>query len=82
MPKATAYDLLGEISRKVPANEDIKLDIIELDIRPKKVIIRGTVDSAAAVDELQAKLEEHRVLRGDHQGRRSPRCRAGPRASP
>ena len=56
VPKATAYDLLGEISRKAPANEDIKLDILELDIRPKKVFIRGTVGSAAAVDALQEKL--------------------------
>jgi general secretion pathway protein L len=56
VPKATAYDLLGEISRKAPPNEDIKLDILELDIRPKKVFIRGTVGSAAAVDTLQEKL--------------------------
>ena len=56
VPKATAYDLLGEISRKAPPNEDIKLDILELDIRPKKVFIRGTVGSAAAVDALQEKL--------------------------
>ncbi|HEY0710577.1 MAG TPA: type II secretion system protein GspL [Polyangia bacterium] len=57
IPKATAYDLLGEISRKVPSNETVKLDILELDIRPKKVFIKGTVGSAAAVDELQNKLK-------------------------
>ena len=51
VPKATAYDLLGKISRKAPPNDDIKLDILELDIRPKKVFIRGTVGSAAAVDD-------------------------------
>jgi general secretion pathway protein L len=56
VPKATAYDLLGEISRRAPPNDDIKLDILELDIRPKKVFIRGTVGSAAAVDTLQEKL--------------------------
>jgi general secretion pathway protein L len=56
VPKATAYDILGEISRKAPPNDDIKLDILELDIRPKKVFIRGTVGSAAAVDTLQEKL--------------------------
>jgi len=58
IPKATAYDLLGEVSRRVPSNKDVKLDIFELDIRPNKVYIRGTVDSAAAVDELQSKLGE------------------------
>jgi hypothetical protein len=57
VPKATAYDLLGEISRKAPPNDDIQLDIQELDIRPKKVFMRGTVGSAAAVDELQEKLQ-------------------------
>jgi general secretion pathway protein L len=58
IPKATAYDLLGEISRRVPAGDKVKLDITELDIRPKKVFIRGTVESAAAVDELQQRLDE------------------------
>jgi hypothetical protein len=58
IPKATAYDLMGEISRRVPEGDKIKLDITELDIRPKKIFIRGTVESASAVDELQQKLDE------------------------
>jgi general secretion pathway protein L len=58
IPKATAYDLLGEISRRVPESDKIKLDITDLDILPKKVVIRGTVESAAAVDELRRKLDE------------------------
>jgi general secretion pathway protein L len=57
IPKATAYDILGEISRKVPSNDEMKLDILELDIKPKKVFIRGTLDSFKAVDDLQAKLK-------------------------
>ena len=51
-------DLLDQISRKVPSDDKIKLDIMELDIRPKKTFIKGTVDSAAAVDEIGAKLKE------------------------
>ena len=58
LPKATAFDLLDQISRKVPSDDEIKLDIMELDIRPKKTFIKGTVDSAAAVDEIGAKLKE------------------------
>jgi general secretion pathway protein L len=58
LPKATAFDLLDQISRKVPSDETIKLDIMELDIRPKKTFIKGTVDSAAAVDEIGTKLKE------------------------
>ena len=68
IPKATAYDLLGEISRKAPPNEDIKLDILELEIRPKKVSIRGTVGSARAVDLLQEKLKTIDCFESINQG--------------
>jgi general secretion pathway protein L len=65
IPRATAYDLLGEISRKAPPTADIKLDIIELEIRPKKVTMRATVGSAAAVDQLQDKLKTIECFEGD-----------------
>jgi len=81
VPKATAFDLLDQISRKMPpalavapppadgakpaeeakpkpAGGGIKLDVSELEIRPKKTFIKGTVDSAAAVDDMAAKLKE------------------------
>src|SRR4030095_4517224 len=58
LPKATAFDLLDQISRKIPSAEKVKLDVMELDIRPKKTFIKGTVDSGAAVDEIATKLKE------------------------
>jgi general secretion pathway protein L len=58
LPKATAFDLMSEISRRLPGADKIKLDITQLDIAPKKATIRGTVDSAAAVDEMVTKLNE------------------------
>jgi general secretion pathway protein L len=58
LPKATAYDLLDQISRRAPAADHVKLDILELDIRPKKTFIKGTVDSAAAVDEMATKFKD------------------------
>ncbi|HTA18664.1 MAG TPA: hypothetical protein VK989_05195, partial [Polyangia bacterium] len=58
LPKATAYDLLDQISRRVPPADKVKLDIAELEIRPKKTYIKGTVDSAAAVDEMATKLKD------------------------
>jgi Tfp pilus assembly PilM family ATPase len=58
VPKASAFDLLDQISRKVPPADKIKLDVGELDIRPKKTFMKGTVDSGAAVDEIAAKLKE------------------------
>jgi Tfp pilus assembly PilM family ATPase len=58
VPRATAFDLLDQISKKVPSDDEIVLDIGELDIRPKKTFIKGTVDSATAVDEIAEKLKE------------------------
>jgi Tfp pilus assembly PilM family ATPase len=88
IPKATAFDLLDQISRKMPPGvprpeapptpeagkpaeaakpveaskstpgSGIKLDVSELEIRPKKTFLKGTVDTAAAVDEIAAKLKE------------------------
>jgi general secretion pathway protein L len=58
LPKATAFDLLDQISRKVPPSEKVKLDVGELEIRPKKTFIKGTADTAAAVDEIAGKLKE------------------------
>jgi Tfp pilus assembly PilM family ATPase len=58
LPKASAFDLLDQISRKVPPADKVKLDVAELDIRPKKSFMKGTVDSGAAVDEIAAKLKE------------------------
>jgi general secretion pathway protein L len=56
MPKATAFDLLDQISRKIPI--DLKIDVYELDVRPKKTFIKGTIASAAALDEMVDKLKE------------------------
>jgi|SRR5450432_959046 len=58
VPRATAYDLLDQISKKMPPGDKIKLDISEIDIKPKKTFIKGTVDSATAVDEIAEKLKE------------------------
>lgn len=58
VPKATAYDLLDQISKKMPPADKIKLDIAELDIKAKKTFIKGTVDSATAVDEIAERLKE------------------------
>ena len=56
LPKATAFDLLGEISKRVPSG--ITVDITDLDIRPKKTTIRGTIDSATSVDDMVTQLKQ------------------------
>lgn len=58
LPKASAYDLLDAISTKMPAADKVVVNIEALDIRPKKTTMKGTIDSAAAVDEIVAKLKE------------------------
>ena len=56
VPIMTAYDLLDEISHHVPAADKGKLDILELDIKPKKTYLKGTAETAAQIDELAAEL--------------------------
>jgi general secretion pathway protein L len=57
LPEETAFDLLDDLSRKLPAGEGKKLDVLELDIKPKKTFIKGTITSAAAVDEIVTSLK-------------------------
>lgn len=58
LPKATAFDLLDQISRKVPPADKVKIDVAELEIRPKKTFIKGTADTGTAVDDIATKLKE------------------------
>jgi general secretion pathway protein L len=56
IPAYTAYDVLDEISHHVPPGDKGKLDILELDIKPKKTYLKGTAETAAQIDELVAEL--------------------------
>jgi general secretion pathway protein L len=56
VPTMTAYDLLDEISHHVPGADKAKLDILELDIKPKKTYLKGTVETGAQFDELADEL--------------------------
>jgi general secretion pathway protein L len=68
LPKATAFELLGEISRHLPPADKIKLDITEIDIKAKKGVIRGTVDSAAAVGDMVMALKQMECFEDIAQG--------------
>ena len=52
IPTTTAYDVLDEISRHVPTTDKLKLDILELDIKPKKTYLKATAESAQQIDDL------------------------------
>jgi general secretion pathway protein L len=58
VPTLTAYDVLDEISRHVPATDKGKLDILELDIKPKKTYLKATAETAAEVDDLVSELKK------------------------
>ncbi|MBA3819023.1 MAG: pilus assembly protein PilM, partial [Deltaproteobacteria bacterium] len=57
LPKLSAYDVLLEISSKVPPKEKITLDIDRLDITDQKVDLDGTVKTPEELDLLVAELK-------------------------
>jgi general secretion pathway protein L len=58
LPKATAYDLLVDISNKVPPKDKVTIDVDRLDIDDQKVDLSGTVKSAEEIDLLVNALKE------------------------
>jgi general secretion pathway protein L len=56
IPTLSAFDVLDEISHNVPSSENAKLDILELDIKPKKTYLKATAETAAQIDEVAATL--------------------------
>jgi general secretion pathway protein L len=56
VPTLTAYDVLDEISRHLPPRDQIKLDVLELDIKPKKTYLKATAASAKEIDALVESL--------------------------
>jgi general secretion pathway protein L len=58
LPRVTAYDLLDRISRNMPPADQVAIDVQDLEIKSKKTSIKGTIDSAASLDDVVAKLKE------------------------
>ncbi|HEV8322261.1 MAG TPA: pilus assembly protein PilM [Myxococcota bacterium] len=60
LPDATAYDLLREMSARIPGGPDgVVVDIKELDIKPKKTFIKGLIDKAGDEDRIVGALKEY-----------------------
>ena len=57
MPRMSAYDILLEISSKVPGKDKITLDIDRLDITDQKVDMDGTVKTPEELDLLVKELQ-------------------------
>jgi type IV pilus assembly protein PilM len=58
LPHLTAFDLLVEISKKLPPKTEVKIDVTELKIEPTKIFMKGVADSRASVDVVVGKLKE------------------------
>jgi general secretion pathway protein L len=58
MPKMSAYDLLLEISNKVPTKEKITLDLDQITIGDKTVDIQGQAKKSEEVDTLVGELKK------------------------
>jgi general secretion pathway protein L len=68
LPKMTAYDLLLDINARLPPREEVKVDISELEIKPAKVVIKGTAgsteknDAVSTIDLIEKKLKEQKCF--------------------
>ncbi|MBA3452465.1 MAG: pilus assembly protein PilM [Deltaproteobacteria bacterium] len=58
LPRMSAYDILLEISAKVPAKDKITLDIDQVTIDDQKVDITGTTKTAEGIDLLVTELKK------------------------
>jgi len=57
LPKSSAYDILLEISSKVPGKDKIQLDIDRMEINDQKVDITGYVKTPEQIDMLVTELK-------------------------
>jgi Tfp pilus assembly PilM family ATPase len=56
MPKMSAYDVLLEISTKIPAKDKITLDIDQLTIDTEKIFLKATTKTSEEIDLLKGQL--------------------------
>jgi general secretion pathway protein L len=66
LPKATAVDLLAELSQRVPA--EVKLRLERIDVTRDKLHLEGTTDTAESVDKVVAGLRASRCFADAHSG--------------
>jgi general secretion pathway protein L len=69
LPKATAFDILVDLSKRVPPKDKGKVELGELDIKKDKISIRATAESATAIDELETALKEIKCFENIQRGR-------------
>ena len=55
--------LSGKVSAKVPARQDIVLDIEDLNVKGERMSLAGRTDSFIAVDKIKAALESSKYFK-------------------
>jgi general secretion pathway protein L len=68
LPRMSAYDILLEISSKVPPKEKITLDIDRLDISDQKVDIDGQIKTPEELDLLVSELKSIKCFKEVQRG--------------
>ncbi|MEO6952196.1 MAG: cell division protein FtsA, partial [Polyangia bacterium] len=58
VPSMTAFDVLDEITARLPPKDQLTLDILELDIKPKKTFIKAMAGSAKEIEALVEALNQ------------------------
>ena len=69
VPDSTAFDVFNEISRAMPDRDKVRLDVLELDIKPKKTSVRATVDTLGDVDDVVKAMKTITCFEDIKQGR-------------
>ena len=68
LPKMTAYDILLEISSKVPPKDKITLDLDRLDLNDQKIDMDGTVKTPEELDLLVTELKSIKCFKEVQRG--------------
>ncbi len=68
LPKMTAWDILLDISQRMPARDKVTLDVELVEIAAGKVIIKGTAKSPEEVDAVEAALKDQKCFEDINRG--------------
>ena len=65
-PETTAFDILLEISKRIP--KEVTVDVNKIDIRAKKTTITGEIDNAGDIDTITTALKDFSCFKEIKQG--------------
>jgi general secretion pathway protein L len=57
LPKMTAYDILLDISHRLPASKEVKVDVTDIEIKPGRITMKATTGSTETNDAVKGSAE-------------------------